>query len=228
VLLIVVVLAGSVAVGLAATAGGRLVEALWTLQGKRWPAKWLADRRRGRSREAKRVADTSADPVAVRQAIERADRICIIEADRPTWIGDRLRACHVRIAQTYGLDLDAAWPRLWLVVTDTVRTELGTAREAFSFAARLAAWAGLYLVLAIWWWPAAVVAVIVGTAAVSKGRLATANLADLIESAVDLYGTQLAAQFGEQSTGPVTPAVGNLLTVRMRKDRWDPRSPVAD
>ena len=52
----------------------------------------------------------------VDKAIARADRICLIEADRPTWIGDRLRACRVRIERAYGLDLNAAWPRLWLIV----------------------------------------------------------------------------------------------------------------
>jgi hypothetical protein len=228
VLLIAAVLAGSVAVGLAATAGGQLVEVLWTLPGDRWPLRWLAARRRRRSRDAKRIADTSADPVAVRQAIAQADRICLVEADSPTWIGDRLRACRVRIARAYGIDLDAAWPRLWLVVPDAVRAELGTARDAFSATARLVAWGVLYLILAIWWWPSAVVALGVGTVAARKGRLATANMADLIESAVDLYGAQLAAQLGKESPGGVTPAVGELLSAQMRKDRWDPHSPLAD
>jgi len=62
-------------------------------------------------------------------------------------MGDRLRACHVRINRAYGLDLTAAWPRLRLIVPGTVRSELGGARDAFSAAARLAAWAVLYLIL---------------------------------------------------------------------------------
>ena len=156
----------------------------------------------------------------------RANRICLIEPACPTWIGDRLRVCHVRVHKSYGLDLSATWPRLWLIVPDTVRAELGTARDAFNAAARLTAWAVLYLVLGGWWWPAAVIALATGVAAVTKGRLATANLADLIESTVDLYGTALAAQLGQQQSGPLSPAVGAQLTTRMRKSRWDPDSPL--
>jgi len=228
VLVVAAVLAASVAAGLAAAAGGRFIEALWTMPGVRPPARWLRDWRRRRSRRQKTIADTSIDPGAVRRAIQRADRICPVEASRPTWIGDRLHACRVRIAAAYGLDLGATWPRLWLIVPDIVRTEIGTAREAFSAAARLMAWALLYLALSIWWWPAIIIAAIIGTTAISKGRLATANLADLIESAVDLHAAELAAKLGEQAPSDVSPILGYRLTLRMRKDRWDPRSPLAD
>jgi len=228
VLIVAAILAGSVVVGLAAAAGGRFVEILWTLPGKRVPAKWLADRRGERSRKAKAIADTSADPAAVDKAMARADRICLIQADRPTWIGDRLRACRVRIERAYGLDLNAAWPRLWLIVPDTVRTELGAARDAFAAAARLTAWAVLYLILGIWWWPAVIIALITGSTAIIRAHQATGNLADLIESTVDLHSRDLAAQLGDQTPGQVTPVTGRRLTTGMRKSRWEPGSPLAD
>jgi hypothetical protein len=229
VLVVAAVLAGSVLVGLTAAAGGQLTEALWTLPGRRAPARWLARRRRHRSQRAKAAADDpDAAAAQVRKAIARADRICVIEAACPTWIGDRLRACGVRIDQAYGLDLAAAWPRLWLIVPDGVRAELSAARDAFSSAARLTAWAALYLVLGIWWWPALPIALITGTTAVIRARQATGNLADLIEAAVDLHSHDLAAALGEDQPGPVTPAAGRELTTRMRKSRWDPRSPLAD
>ena len=226
VLVIAAVLAGSVAAGLAAAAGGRAVETLWTLPGDRIPATWVAGRRRDRSMRLKEIADTSADPVAVRRAIARVDRICLVEPACPTWIGDRLRACHVRVETAYGLDLAVTWPRLWLIVPDPVRAELGTARDAFAAAARLTAWSALYLVLGIWWWPAVPVAVVAGVAGISKGRLAAGNLADLIESAVDLHVPDLAAQLGE--TQAVARSAGSGLSSRMRKSRWDPASPLAD
>jgi hypothetical protein len=228
VLIIATILAGSVVAGLTAAAGGRFIENLWTLPGRHAPASWLVRRRRNRSIRYKDIADNSADPSEVRRAIARADRISPIKADRPTWVGDRLRACHVRIERTYGLDLNAAWPRIWLIVPDSVRTELGAARDAFSAAARLTAWAVLYLILAIWWWPAVPIALITGAASISKARLATGNLADLIESVVDLYNRDLATQLGEETTGSLTIAIGGRLSARMRKDRWDPNSPLAD
>jgi len=227
-LIIAAVLAGSVIAGLAAAAGGRFIEILWTLPGNRAPARWLAAWRRDRSRTQKAIADTATTAAQLRKAIARADRICLIEADCPTWIGDRLRACHVRIERTYGLDVNAAWPRLWLIVPDAVRTELGAARDAFSSAARLPPWAILYLALGIWWWPAIPIALIAGAAAIIRAHLATGNLADLIESAVDLHSRDLAAQLDENLTGPVTPPMGRILTTRMRKSRWDPGSPLAD
>jgi hypothetical protein len=222
------VLAGSAVAGLAAVAGGRLIETLWTLPGKHAPASWLAKWRRSRSVKQKHIADTSENQAVVIKAIARADRICLIEASCPTWIGDRFRACAVRIKKTYGLDLDATWPRLWLFVPDTVQTELAAARDSFGGAARLTAWAVLYLVLGIWWWPAIAIALITGLAGIRKGRLATGNFADLIESAVDLYSAELAAQLGQQTTGPLTPAAGRRLNTWMRKDRWDPQSPLAE
>ena len=229
VLILAAVLAGSVIVGLAAAAGGRVTEILWTLPGRRLPARWLADWRRARLRDAKAVADDrDATPGQVNEAMAKADRISLIEADYPTWIGDRLRACQVRIEKAYGLELNAAWPRLWLIVPDTVRAELGAARDAFGAAARLTAWAIFYLALGIWWWPAVLIALISGTTAIIKARLATGNLADLIEATVDLHSQDLAHKLGEATTGPVTPALGMELTTRMRKSRWDPDSPLAD
>jgi hypothetical protein len=228
VLIVAAILAGSVVAGLAAAAGGRFIEIMWTLPGKRGPARWLADRRRKRSQDAKAIADTSADPAAVDKAIARADRICLIQADRPTWIGDRLRASRVRIERAYGLDLNTAWPRLWLIVPDTVRTELGTARDAFTATALLTAWAVLYLILGIWWWPAIPVALITGATAIIRAHQATENLADLIESTADLYSRDLATQLNGQTPAQTTPVIGRQLTTRMRKSRWDPGSPVAD
>jgi hypothetical protein len=226
VLVVAAILAGSLVAGLAAAAGGWFIEMLWTLPGEHPPARWLAQWRRARSRRFKRIADTSLDPAAVRRAMARADRICLVEAACPTWIGDRMRACHIRIAKTYGLDLTAAWPRLWLVLPDTARTELGAARESFGGAARLTAWAVLYLLLAIWWWPAALAAVVAGVTAVVQGRLATGNFADLIESAFDLYAADLAARLGDGER--LTFTAGSLLSIRMRKERWNAASPTAD
>lgn len=227
VLILSAILVGSVLAGLVAAAGGVFVETLWTLPGRHAPARWLANWRRERSRKAKAIADDElSTPAQVTKAIRQADRICLVQADYPTWMGDRLRACYVRIQRTYGLDLTAAWPRLWLIVPDTVRSELGAARDAFSAAARLTAWAILYFILGAWWWPAFLIALVAGITAVRKGRLATGNLADLIESAVDLHSGELATRLGV--TVPLNPARGRQLTALMGKSRWDPGSPLAD
>lgn len=228
-LIIAAILAGSVLTGVVASTIGQATQMLWVSRGDRQPGRWLAERRRARSRAQKRVADNpAASQEQVRKAIEKADRICVIDPDRPTWIGDRLRACQVRTRRAYGLDLNVAWPRLWLVMPDVARAEISTAHDAFRAAARLVGWGAMYLVLGIWWWPALIAALVTETAAVVKARNATTTLADLIEATVDLYGRDLAARLGSPWDGPIPPAAGGRLSTLMRKSRWDPGSPVAD
>src|ERR1700683_1736888 len=133
VLVVIGVLAGSVFTGLAAAAFGRLLEMTWTLPGTYPLTRSLANWRRKRSADAKAIADDeTAAPDQVRRAMARADRIGLIEPGWPTWIGDRLRACRVRVAKSCGLDVDVAWPRLWLIIPDHVRRELTSARDDFA------------------------------------------------------------------------------------------------
>lgn len=229
VLIIAGILAGSVLAGVAAAAAGQITQMVWMARGDRWPGRWLTGWRRARSQKYKRVAD---DPAAtreqVRKAIEKADRICVIAPDRPTWIGDRLRACQVRTRRVYGIDLNTAWPRLWLVLPDVARAEISAAHDAFRFAARLTGWSAMYLVLGFWWWPALPVAVITQATALIKGRTATGTLADLLEAAVDLYSRDLAARLSNTGDSLEFPAAGRRLTTLMRKSRWDSHSPMAD
>jgi hypothetical protein len=223
------VLTASIAAGLAAAVLGRVTEIAWTAPGRHRPARWLTNWRRARSQHAKRIADDPASSVIqVRGAIARANRICLVEADRPTWIGDRLRASEIRIQRAYDLDLAAIWPRLWLIVPDVVRTEIGAARDSFTASARLIGWALLYLILAIWWWPAIVISAVTGATGVIKARQTAGILADLTESTVDLYSRELAAQVGRTITGQLTPITGKELTALIRKSRWDPDSPLAE
>ena len=62
---------------------------------------------------------------------------------------------------------------------------------------------------------------------------AAANLADLIESAIDPYTTDLATDLGEWPSGPVAqwPRDTRCRCAThhtMRKSRWDPNSPLGE
>lgn len=151
-------------------------------------------------------------------ALARRDAICLVEPDRPTWIGDRLRAADLRVYRTYDLELTSAWPRLWAVAPDSLRGDLAAAHDAYSSAARLTGWALLYLALTAQWWPAALIAGVTLTTAHIKARAATSALADLVETTVDLHGCDLASQLGIRCDGPLTPDVGYAITTRLRKD----------
>ncbi|MGV9535821.1 hypothetical protein ACWDR9_19590, partial [Streptosporangium sandarakinum] len=135
-----------------------------------------------------------------------------------TWIGDRLYAMDRRVHDAYDLDLTGAWPRLWLVIPDTARAELTAARDAHAAAARLAGWAVLYLSVAAVWWPAVLVAMVVGATAWARARATTASLADLVEASVDLYGRDLAVQLGLPGDGPMSRETGLAITSTLRKD----------
>ncbi|MEU9671878.1 hypothetical protein AB0E25_41600 [Streptomyces bobili] len=229
-LIIIAFLLGSVAAGLVAAVLGQFLSLSWNLRGRHGLARKLASVRRKRSIAAKQDADAEdASAEQIQAAIARADRLSLVEADRPTWIGDRLHACRVRVSVAYGIDIDAAWPRLWLLLPETARADISAARDAYTASARLMAWALLYLALTIWWWPAAPTAVVIGVTAWVKARESTANFTDLLESAVDLYGRELATRLGHPDPGgPITPAEGESITALLRKSRWDPQSPLAD
>ena len=123
-----------------------------------------------------------------------------------------------RIHTAYDLDLSSAWPRLWLVIPEAVRTELTAARDAYTAAARLTGWAMLYLLPALWWWPALPIAAAIAVTAWVRARTATAVLAELIEATVDLYGRDLATQLGIPTDGPLSREMGLAITTTLRKD----------
>ncbi|MDI3417775.1 hypothetical protein [Streptomyces luteolus] len=243
-LLVALALLAAAAASLAAQFLGGAIERHW-LRHPRGPlTRALTERRRRRwaARDAKvdqalrqTVAHTdpgacdesphpdspSARALARLQArIEHRDRVALRNPARPTWYGDRMQTTADRVADAYGVDLAALWPRLWLTLPEPAVRQLQSVGDSFSAAARLAAWAVAYALLACWWWPAALVAV--GCAAVARTRAHTAldALAELIEAAVDVHGRELAARVGllaPESTGRLGPETGDLLSELFRK-----------
>ncbi|MFH8443496.1 hypothetical protein ACH4D3_19990 [Streptomyces sp. NPDC018026] len=232
VVLLVAVLAVAAMAGLAAQALGSLLERLWlAADWPAWPraARGLAARRTARRRRAwiaaarawhrrrdddirSLASGNPADPTA-RQAAERAmTRIAVEVPTRPTWSGDRLNAAAVRIERDQGLDLATVWPHLWLALPDGPRGEVTTARQALTRATTLAAWALLYLPLALWWWPAAPVACVLALTARARTHAAVDAYALLLEAATRLYTRALAEQLGLDTTAPLTLDAADTLT----------------
>lgn len=211
VLAVVAVLLLSSAAALAAYGLGFLILRAWLGQ---WPAPFAA-LSRGLT-EARQKRWTDADDAMAEQLEDDRDatdkvnslaavrnRIALSYPACPTWIGDRAHSVDVRIWHAYRLDLGAAWPRLWLVLEEGVRTEVIAARDAFQRAGTLAGWAVLYLALMFCWWPlgafsglSATIALLAGAGtgvtAWSRARAAIASYADLTEAAVDLNAHKLA------------------------------------
>lgn len=224
-LIIAVLLAGTTAAGLGARLFGLITLAAW-LGNWPWPlsgvASTLTQRRRERWLRLQERFEVAAGALPQRTDEARAvarqrNRIAISEPQRPTWMGDRFAAVETRVAGAYGLDLASCWPRLWLIVDDATRKALAAARANVDRAAILAGWALLYLLPALLWWPAAIIAALIACVAWRAARHAIAIHADLIESVVDLHSVSLARALTIPCEGPMSAAAGREVTRLLRK-----------
>ena len=105
----------------------------------------------------------------------------------PTTLGNILRAAESWPADKYGLDPVKCWPRLWLVLPDTARNELETARARLDSSATLVVWAGLFAVWTVWAWWALPAALVIALAGYRLVLGSAAVYSDLLESAFDVH-----------------------------------------
>ncbi len=225
-------LAGAAAVGTAARSLGTVTERIWLMDARgpvtdrlteRRSARWNeADARyraallsAGRTRMAGQDNDARAGDAERHYAAR--DRIALTPPRHPFWVGDRVAAPERRVWRAYRLDLVAAWPHLWLLAPDGTREELHTARLELGSAARLIAWGMGYVLLAVWWWPAAVVGVVAVVAGLNRGREAATAFADLVEAVTDLHVRELAAALGVECGGRFTREAGEELSRALGK-----------
>ncbi|MFJ9682026.1 hypothetical protein ACIRP2_28855 [Streptomyces sp. NPDC101194] len=183
---------------LAATAAGLAAQGVAAGVRKVWiahrPRRWVA-RRRERARAARERAGGQGP-----------DRYLPVRA---TDIGDRFRLVDERVDAQYGLSVALVWPRLWLLLPETVRPVISDASSRYRRAAETAAWGLLTVALGVVWWPALPVGLAMTLIGCRRGRAAAAALADLVEAAVDTQQRQLAEALGiELPHGRVTPAEG--------------------
>ncbi|MCX4091389.1 hypothetical protein [Nocardia sp. alder85J] len=233
----------AVVVLLAAAGAGLLVQASAVVTRTVWLGLWprplgplrrrRADSRRRRwlalvgQRRTLEHAHPSANRTPEQQhlidaAAARVNRFALAEPGRPTWMGDRVHALEAVALNRYGLDLEFAWPRLWLVLPDTTRTEITAANAAFATATATGTWAWPCLLLGAVWWPALFVGVGIGITGWIRARAAVADLTSMSEAAVDLHGRSLATALGVAETGragPLTLDEGRQLTALLRKGR---------
>lgn len=228
VLAVAAALVAATGAGLAAEAIGGAVQRCWLISAPRWAVRPLVAGRLKRWRKAQGEFATAAQLPGESDADFRLrwgrlaaarNGIALAPPSRPTWMGDRMRVVGLRVEGEYGLDLGWAWPRLWLVLPGDTRAAIGAASDAFTAAARRAGWGVLYLALgAVAWWPAAIVAAILGFSGWRAGRAAAETLASLIESAADLHAAELADRLGvDVPDSHLSPAEGRMVSERLRK-----------
>jgi hypothetical protein len=219
-LLLTAVLLAAGAAGLAAQAAGAVVDRVWTGPWPRWAERvaepWTA--RRVRAWDTADALRAGAAGAALDARTARRNRIGLERPSQPTWMADRMRAADSRIWKEYGLDLTVSWARLWLVLPDTSRAAVQSARERLTATMILAGWAVLYTLLGALWWPAGLVGAAIGVTAWRRARVAVDVLAELIEAVVDVHGPELAAAFGVAVPDQrLVPPIGHVLVERFRK-----------
>jgi hypothetical protein len=137
---------------------------------------------------------------------------------RPTWSGDRIYAVNVRLKRDLHLDLPTIWPGLWLTLPDTARSEITTARQALASATALTAWAVLYALLAGWWWPASLIAVILAVTGWHRTRTSVGAYATLLEASTRLYARDLAHHLGVDQPMSSGKQAGESLTAALHTE----------
>jgi len=105
----------------------------------------------------------------------------------PTRLGNILRAAERRPYYRYGLDAVICWPRLWLLLPESVKKDLQAAQAELNNAVRILLWSALFLIWTIWS-PWAIPAVLVAACFAYVWALDAAEVyAELIEATFDLY-----------------------------------------
>ena len=110
----------------------------------------------------------------------------------PTRLGNILRAAESWPGDKYGLDAVKCWPSLWLVLPESTRHELTTARARLDSAAASWLWGVLFVVWTPWTWWALLVAVTAGLLGYYVWILSYAqSYGKLIEAAFDVHRSAL-------------------------------------
>lgn len=236
VLVLAGILAAAAAAGLAAQGLGAGIERLaLAADWHTWPiplrnlAAWrtaVRQRRWGAAhQEYSRLYHAAAPAGAVTTAQDREhrhvaqrtrDRIAAEHPQRPTWSGDRIHTAATRLKRDRHLDLGLLWPHLWLTMPDAVRTQILDARQALARANTLAAWAVLYAALALWWWPALILAILLVSIARHRIRDAADTYATLLEAAVRVHAGELVQTLGIEGTDPASIQAGDKLMSLLR------------
>ncbi|MEU0489271.1 hypothetical protein ABZ249_08575 [Nocardiopsis sp. NPDC006139] len=129
-----------------------------------------------------------------------------------------IRDTEEQVGLYYRVDLKLLWPRLWLVLSPTVRNELRAAITAVDTAVGVGAWGVVYLVLGLWWWPAAVGGAAMLAVGLFMARERAADLAALMETAVDIGLRPVARSLGVTPPPASSPAdLGRLVSPFLNK-----------
>ena len=136
----------------------------------------------------------------------------------PTDLGNVLRAAEIRPGEKYGLNAVICWPRLWLVLPETARSELSEARASLDVAARAWLWCLLFTLWAVWepWFLA--LGLLAAPLAYRRAVASARVYGDLLESTFDVHRTLLYQSL--RWPLPANPAAEHAAGQRLTAYLW--------
>ncbi|MBD5636191.1 MAG: hypothetical protein IAI49_17110 [Candidatus Eremiobacteraeota bacterium] len=172
-----------------------------------------------------------------RGTLSRDDTLRLIEVDRrrlelpedpkyfmATQLGNVLRVAERRPYDKYGLDTTVCWPRLWLAMPDSAKTEISAARARLDASTRLTFWSLLFFLWGIWSLlavPIAALLVVYGYRAMLEDAR---GYGKLFESAFDVERRDLYEAVGWKfpANASLEKSVGMRLTQYLLRGDDDP------
>ncbi|MFE9866916.1 hypothetical protein ACFYPZ_29980 [Streptomyces sp. NPDC005506] len=143
---------------------------------------------------------------------------------RATWIGDRFALVDERVAAQYGVSLARVWPRLWQLRDDRTPKVVSAAWDDYAAATVRVAWALPYLVISLFWWPAAPLSLALVLLGWSQGRRGADDFCVSCEAAIDVQLRRLAYIVGVPLPHKrVTTAEGRQIDGILAKGAYLPR-----
>jgi hypothetical protein len=164
------------------------------------------------AREYARVGQISTSNLDLAEVYFRVERVSKLEPTRPTWAGDRVSAVALTMWDRFGLDVPTIWPFLFLIIPEERRKALSSAQERYQDAIRLAAWAGLYILVAVFWWPGLIIVLAALAASLFRVRSSVEEYCVLLEAAIILHTPELVRTLGLPLPGVLDHSVGSTLT----------------
>jgi hypothetical protein len=167
------------------------------------------------------VTTLTPEDLAERGTLERRRwRIPLDPRERmPTRLGNGMRAAELRPGSRYGLDAVVCWPRLWLLLPETTRSDIVAARTNLYLCAQVWLCAILACAGAVWSWWALPLGLAVAAATYYGPLLSAARTyGDLVGAAYDIHRGLLydALRWPYPPTPATERAQGRRLTLYLR------------
>jgi hypothetical protein len=208
----------------------RMAEGAWAPSlGAAWARRW----QRHRKTRLLRAARLSAGPELTNKAIQRAGAAGDLlrrrfpmpdHLLRPTALGNVLAAMEDTAGRAYGLDPAVAWPRLYPVLGDQVKSLVDDRRDALDASVRMTATMTVTVLLALvlllrsgWWMLLALLPLAVAVLAYVAAVQAALAYAETVQASFDLHHADLLAALRIQP--PAEPEAERILNEQWC-DHW--------